>query len=168
MLFQNWPISTFKPLMEIKVVMGVDNFTYLQGLISLGLLVLWPNYGTKSERSVNFLYFEAWTRCSSANYGVSIPVNISLCFNLWLCNMAFKIENICRLVASGHKHLWNIVRVCLGYRVSNDDFRRRVLVKNGESIGEIANLRRRKWLEYVLCALNHIPWRGISDLIELD
>uniref|UniRef100_A0A183JHI1 Transposase n=1 Tax=Schistosoma curassoni TaxID=6186 RepID=A0A183JHI1_9TREM len=79
-------------------------------------------------------------------------------------------------VVFDHRCLRNIARICWEHRVSNNEVRRRVLGNDGESVDEVVNLHRLRWLGHVVRMPEHrlprhamltgVPdgWKKVRDI----
>ncbi|VDO97615.1 unnamed protein product [Schistosoma margrebowiei] len=66
-----------------------------------------------------------------------------------------RVEDTRKLLVFDHRYLRNIADVCWDHRVSNSEVRRRVLGNDDESIDEVVNLHRLRWLGHVLRVPEH-------------
>uniref|UniRef100_A0A183KIE6 Histone-lysine N-methyltransferase SETMAR n=1 Tax=Schistosoma curassoni TaxID=6186 RepID=A0A183KIE6_9TREM len=79
-----------------------------------------------------------------------------------------RVEDTRKLPVLDHRCLRNITRIFWDHRVSNSEVRRRVSGNDGKSVGEVVNLHRLRWLDYVLRMPEHrLPRRatltGVGD-----
>ncbi|VDP61311.1 unnamed protein product, partial [Schistosoma mattheei] len=80
-----------------------------------------------------------------------------------------RVENIRKLLVFDHRCLRDIAGVCWDHRVSNSEVRRSVLGNGGESVDEVVNLHRLRWLGHVLRMPEHrLPRRSMLTGVRDD
>ncbi|KAK4468373.1 hypothetical protein MN116_000167 [Schistosoma mekongi] len=171
MLLQDWPASFPKLVIGSEVIECVDRFTYLGSLITPGGSVS-DEISARIQKArlafanLRHLWRRRDIRVSTKGrvYCVAVPAVLTYGCETW----AMKTQDMRRLQIFDHRNLRNIARIPWNNRISNSEFRQKVLGKHGKSVEEVTNLHRLKWLGHVLRMPDHrLPRRAMLARAEV-
>ncbi|VDP01088.1 unnamed protein product [Schistosoma margrebowiei] len=172
MLIQDWVASTPELMTGSEVVECVNRFTYLGSLISPCDLVC-DEISAQIQRArlafanLRYLWHRRDIRLSTKGRVYCAAVRPVLLYGseTW----PVRVEDIRRLLVFDHRCLRSIARISWDHRVSNAAVRKRVLGKDGKSIGGLVKLHQLRWLGHVLRMPNHrLPRRAMFSGIGVS